>query len=36
MTADSARELRELVRADYAKRHPVARTGSYLQERMST
>jgi hypothetical protein len=36
LTAESASELRELVRADYAERHPVARTSSYLQERMSS
>lgn len=36
LTADSASELRELVRADYAERHPVACTDGYLQERMST
>jgi hypothetical protein len=36
LTAESASELRELIRADYAGRHPVALTNGYLQERMST
>jgi hypothetical protein len=36
LTAESSWELRELVRADYAERHPVVRTNGYLQERMST
>jgi hypothetical protein len=36
LTAESASELRELIRADYAERHPAAQASTYLQERLST
>jgi hypothetical protein len=38
LTADAADELRQQVRADYQRRHPVPRipATSYLSERMST
>jgi hypothetical protein len=36
LTAESAWELHELVKADYAAGRPAARANGYLQERMST
>lgn len=36
LTAESAAELREAVRLDYARRHPGPRFTGYLPERMST
>lgn len=35
LTADTAFDLRELVRADYARQHP-PRSGGHISERMST